>query len=119
MCPVRQRGRNYYRVHSEVRAAKQVVLLMKAVPVAVFTDVQRSLVPQTLSNTSYDDVKATLVNLYSTKKSALGSSVQYFNCKQKPGQSIEECTLGNLIISPSSADLKRRSAFHAYNAMCF
>ena len=63
---------------------------MKAVHVAVFTDVQRSLVPQTLSNTSYDDVKATLVNLYSTQKSELGSSVQFFNCKQKPGQFIEE-----------------------------
>lgn len=69
---------------------KQVVLLMKALPVAVFTDVQRSIAPNKIADATYDDIKDTLIKLYSTKKSTLGSSVQFFNSKQKPGQSIED-----------------------------
>ena len=69
---------------------RQVILIMKALPVAVFTDVQRSLSPKSVSDASFLEVKNILINLYSTKKSALGSSVQFFNCKQKPGQSVDE-----------------------------
>ena len=70
--------------------SKQVNLLMKALPVSVFTDVQRSFAPNSVVNATFEEVKDTLTNLYSTKKSILGSSVELYNCKQKPGQSIEE-----------------------------
>lgn len=70
--------------------SKQVALLMKALPVAVFTDVQRELAPTSALNASFEQVKDALVQLYSTKRSVLGASVQFFNCKQKPGQTVEE-----------------------------
>ena len=76
--------------HLRNNERKQVVLLMKALPVSVFTDVQRAMAPNNIADASFDDVTSTLVSLYSTKKSVLGASVQFFNCKQKPGQSIED-----------------------------
>ena len=48
------------------------------------------MAPNNIADASFDDVTSTLVSLYSTKKSVLGASVQFFNCKQKPGQSIED-----------------------------
>ena len=75
--------------HLRNNERKQVVLLMKALPVSVFKDVQRAITPNNIADASFDDVTFTLVSLYSTKKSVLGASVHFFNCKQKPGQLIE------------------------------
>ena len=47
------------------------------------------MAPNNIADASFNDVTSTLVSLYSTKKSVLGASVQFFNCKQKPGQLIE------------------------------
>ena len=71
--------------HLRNNERKKVVLLMKALPFSVFTDVQRAMAPNNIADASFDDVTSTLVSLYSTKKSVLGASVQFFNCKQKPG----------------------------------
>lgn len=69
---------------------KMVSLLMRALSVPVFTAVQRELAPDSALDVSYDQIKDTLRKLYSKKKSVLGSSIQFFNCKQKSGQSVEE-----------------------------
>ena len=69
---------------------KLVALLMRALPVSVFTDVQRALSPASITDVTYEEIKKTLTRLYTVKKSVLGASVQFYNCKQKPGQSVEE-----------------------------
>ena len=70
--------------------SKQVALLLRAVPVNVFTEVQRALAPDSVTDASFDLIKETLIKLYAPPKSVLGASINFFNCKQKPGQSIDE-----------------------------
>lgn len=57
--------------------SKQVIILMKALPVSVFTDVQRSLSPKSIADASFEEVKETLISLYYTQKSVLGSTIHF------------------------------------------
>ena len=62
----------------------------RALPVEVFTDAQRAIAPEKIADISNEDLVNTLIDLYSCKKSSLGASVQFFNSRQKQGQSIDE-----------------------------
>ena len=56
----------------------------------MITDLQRRLAPRKLHEAAYDDVTDNLCTSYSTKKSIIGTSVQFFFCKKKAGESIED-----------------------------
>ena len=56
----------------------------------MITDLQRRLAPRKLHEAAYDDVTDNLCTSYSTKKSIIGTSVQFFSCKKKTGESIED-----------------------------
>lgn len=69
---------------------KKASLLVRALPISVVTDLQRRIAPKNLSQVSYDDILHNLRACYSTTKSVIGSSVEFFRSKQEQGQSIED-----------------------------
>ena len=77
-----------YRVRNGER--KQAALLLRALPIAMVTDLQRRIASMKLTEATYDIVKYNLLESYSVKKSEVGAAVQFFTCKQEQGQSIED-----------------------------
>lgn len=65
-------------------------VLIQALPVQVVTDLQRRLKPILLTNVTYDELLNKLRAQYEVKKSLAGAAVQFFNRKQKSGESIED-----------------------------
>ena len=68
---------------------KKATALIKALPVAIITDLQRRIKPQKLSEADYDTIVTKLTSQFEVKKSIIGASVKFINRKQAPGESIE------------------------------
>lgn len=68
---------------------KKAVVLVKALPVPVITDLQRRIKPMKLSDATYDELEGKLKAQFETKKSIVGASVQFLNRKQHADESIE------------------------------
>ena len=68
------------RVRNDQR--KQAALLLRAMPIAMVTDLQRRIALIKLSEATCDIVKYNLLESYSVKNSKVGATVQFFNCKQ-------------------------------------
>lgn len=68
---------------------KQAMLLAKALPVTILTDIQRRLHPTLLQDASYDDIEKHLTAAYGIKKSLIGASVAFHTRKQEQHESIE------------------------------
>lgn len=77
---------------------KKASILVKTLPVNIITNLQRRLKPNTLSSATFDQLETMLKSAYETKKSVIGATVTFLNCKQKPNESIENFarTLNNL-----------------------
>ena len=69
---------------------KKATVLIKALPVAVISDLIRRLKPKKLSEATYAEVEGTLLGQYETKKSIIGASVKFMSRKQSSNESIED-----------------------------
>ena len=98
--------------------SKQVIILMKALPVSVFTDVQRSLSPKSIADASFEEVKETLISLYYTQKSVLGSTIHFLIAGNNQVNRLKNIRV-KWNIFHSNVDLRHRWACRVYNVMCF
>ena len=69
--------------------SRQASVLLK-LPVSIITDLQRRLAPALLTDATFDEIEEQLLQQFSKTKSTIGASVQFLNCKQQQGQSLEE-----------------------------
>ena len=83
-----QMGDALYKVRAD--ELKQAAILLRALPVAMVTDLQRRISPMRLSEASFTVVRDNFLGSYSVKKSVVGASVQFFTCKQEASQTIED-----------------------------
>ena len=60
---------------------KKARLLIKNLPVAIITDLQRRIKPKNLSEATYKDVQDKLKSQFETKKSVIGTTVNFLNRK--------------------------------------
>ena len=68
---------------------KKAAILVKALPIAVITDLQRRIKPVSLTNATFDLVEAKLIAQHQTKHSIVGASVKFINRKQGLSEPIE------------------------------
>lgn len=69
---------------------RQAAILLRALPVAMITDIQVKIAPVELKDATYDEIKSNLLESYTVKKSVIGAAVHFFTSKQEQGQTIEE-----------------------------
>ena len=70
--------------------SKKAKLLLRYLPVAVISELQRRIAPALLTDATFDVIEEHLLQQFSSSKSTVGASVQFLTYKQQPGQSLEE-----------------------------
>lgn len=68
---------------------KKAAILVKALPIAVITDLQRRIKPVKLSEATFQVLEDKLISQYEVKKSIIGATVKFLNYKQSSNESIE------------------------------
>ena len=84
-----------------VQTTNKATVLLKALPVAIITDVQRGLKPKKLKDATYAEIETRLMQQFEVKKSIVAASVSFISRKQHAGESIEQYAqvLNNLAAS--------------------
>ena len=69
---------------------KKAKLLIRYLPVAVISELQRRIAPALLTDATFDVIEEHLLQQFSASKSTVGASVQFLTYRQQSGQSLEE-----------------------------
>lgn len=91
---------------AEDNTKKKAIILVKALPVSVVTDLQRRIKPALLSDISYEEIIEKLTSQFEVRKSIIGATVTFLNRKQQVTESIENYAK---CINDLAADCKYKS----------
>lgn len=70
--------------------SKRANILLRHLPVAVISELQRRIAPVQLADASFVQIEEHLIQQFSTTKSTIGASVQFLTCRQQQGQTLED-----------------------------
>ena len=71
---------------------RRAMFRANALPINIFTDIQRRLKPTLLTAATYEHIERHLIASYSVKKSVIGAAMQFIIRKQQSGETIETYT---------------------------